>query len=117
MGKILQIRVMAYTYDEGDVTKAWPKLSALAFPARYPAPQVSPQKGVLELIDSLVDQIRFDMVDKSVKQALGAGADAIKDLKAQLEEALANWNPQKANKLSDDLEQMLDELEKETPAP
>lgn len=117
MGKILQIRVMAYTYDESEVAKAWPKLSALAFPEQYPASQLSTQKGVFELIDSLVDQIRFDMVEKSVKQALTAGTDALKDLKVHLEEALADWNPQKANKLSDDLEQMLDELEKETPTP
>jgi len=117
MGKILQIRVMAYTYDEGDVLKAWPKLSAIAFPEHYPASPVSTRKGVFELIDSLVDQIRFDMVDTSAKQALSAGTDDLKELKTRIEQALADWNPQQANKLSDDLEQMLDELEKETPIP
>lgn len=117
MGKILQIRVLAYTYDENDVVKAWPKLSTLAFPERYPAPQLASSKGVFELVESLVDQIQFDMVDKSVKQALAAGTDAIKGLKSQLEQALADWNPQKANQLSDELEQALDELEKEAPTP
>lgn len=31
MGKVLQIRVYAYTYDEKEVRKSWPRLWSLAF--------------------------------------------------------------------------------------
>ena len=117
MGKILQIRVMAYTYNEAEVKRAWPKLCALAFPEHYPATTDNAGKGVFELIDSLVDQIRFDMVEKSVKKVLETGTEALHDLKKQMEQALADWDPRKANTLSDELEQALDELEKETPNP
>lgn len=113
MGKILQIRVMAYTYDETEVVRAWPKLCALAFPDTYPAPAEHTRKGVGELVDSLTDQIRFDMVDESVKNLLKTGTQAVHALKQQMDQALADWNPREANRLSDDIEQALDELEKE----
>jgi hypothetical protein len=44
---------------------------------------------------------------------LQSGADQAKRLKKELEQALADWNPQKANTLSDQLEETLTELEKE----
>ncbi|GAU09129.1 hypothetical protein [Desulfoplanes formicivorans] len=118
MGRFLQIRVMAYTYDKEDMAKAWPKLHALAFPAT-PSPSLGMprKKGVLELVDSLVDQVRFDMIDASVQNVLGPRMEQAKHLKQELEQALADWNPQKANTLSDKLEELLDELEKETPLP
>lgn len=118
MGRFLQIRVMAYTYDEGDMAKAWPKLTALAFPAT-PSPSfvMPPKKGVLELVHSLADQVQFDMLDASVQKVLGSRIQQAKRLKRELEQALADWNPQKANTLSDKLEELLDELEKETPLP
>ena len=37
MGKLLQIRVSAWTYREEDVVRAWPALTALAWPRpQYP---------------------------------------------------------------------------------
>ncbi|MGX9367150.1 formin-like protein 18 [Desulfoplanes sp. PS50] len=113
MGRFLQIRVMAHTYDESDLAKAWPTLWALGFPETSPSPMMSRKKGVLELVDSLADQIRFDMIDPSVQKVLQSGADQAKRLKKELEQALADWNPQKANTLSDQLEETLTELEKE----
>lgn len=112
MGRFLQIRVMAHTYDESALAKAWPTLWRLAFPEISPAPMSSRTKGVLELVDSLADQIRFDMFDASVQQALRSGVDQAKQQKEELERALADWNPQKANTLSDSLEELLAELEK-----
>ncbi len=117
MGRFLQIRVMAYTYDENEVARTWPKLCSLAFPETSPSPVMSGKKGVLELVDSLVDQIRFDMVEPSVQKVLTQGVDRAKELKDQLEQALADWNPQKANTLSDGLEEILDELENDAPKP
>ena len=45
MGKLLQIRVSAWTYREEDVVRAWPALTALA----WPRPQYPDEKrGVLD---------------------------------------------------------------------
>lgn len=50
MGKLLQIRVSAWTYREEDVVRAWPALTALA----WPRPQYPDEKrGVLELVTAL----------------------------------------------------------------
>jgi ABC-type transporter Mla subunit MlaD len=38
-------------------------------------------------------------------------------LKGSLEQALADWNPSRANSLSDELEEALDELERKAPKP
>jgi predicted nucleic acid-binding Zn-ribbon protein len=57
------------------------------------------------------------MLEASVQKVLGSRIQQAKRLKRQLEQALADWNPQKANTLSDKLEELLDELEKETPLP
>jgi hypothetical protein len=103
---------MAHTYDESDLAKAWPTLWTLGFPETSPSPMMSRTKGVLELVDSLADQIRFEMIDPSVQKALRPGVDQAKKLKNELEQALADWNPQKANTLSDRLEETLNDLEK-----
>lgn len=50
MGKLLQIRVSAWTYREEDVVRAWPALAALAWPRpQYPGEK----RGVLELVTAL----------------------------------------------------------------
>ena len=55
MGKLLQIRVSAWTYREEDVVRAWPALTALA----WPRPQYPDEKrGVLELVTALENGLR-----------------------------------------------------------
>ena len=57
MGKLLQIRVSAWTYREEDVVRAWPALTALA----WPRPQYPDEKrGVLELVTALENGLSFE---------------------------------------------------------
>jgi hypothetical protein len=112
MGRLLQIRVSAYTYDPDQALRAWPRLYAMAFPTTE-----SRGRGVLELVDALADQGRFGGWSEDLKQDLGEGLRKSERLKGSLEQALADWNPSRANSLSDELEEALDELERKAPKP
>ena len=104
MGKILQIRVSVWTYDENEVEKAWPRLVELA----AGVPLKHAKHGVTELVDSLDDGLRFMDWPQSVKDSLRPGVERAPKLKAQLEDALADWDPRRADKLSYELEEVLD---------
>ena len=89
MGKLLQIRVSAWTYREEDVVRAWPALTALAWPRpQYPD-------------------------EKRLREGIGRAAAVKKDL----EEALFQWEPRKANELSETLEEELATLNERAPKP
>jgi hypothetical protein len=109
MGKLLQIRVSASTYRPEDVERAWPQLTSLALPQGV---EKTSRFGVLELVEALSDRFRFGDLPEPVKQELEPGISRTKYVKHQLEEALAEWDASKANELSDELEQILDEMEK-----
>ncbi len=113
MGKVLQVRVWASTYDEDEVRGAWPLLHKLAWPddnAVYVA-----KKGVLELIDTLVDAHRFADWSADVKALTADGLATLASLRRELDEALAEWNPTRANRLTDQIEDALTAIEKVLP--
>ncbi|SIN69526.1 hypothetical protein [Halodesulfovibrio marinisediminis] len=113
MGKVLQVRVWASTYSEDEVKEAWPRLYELAFPKeqqRYVA-----KAGVIEMIETLVDACRFADWSDELKAYAKEPLDAIFALRQELEEALSEWNPQKANQLTDKIEDALSDLEKDLP--
>ncbi|GFM33447.1 hypothetical protein LN040_00465 [Desulfovibrio subterraneus] len=113
MGKVLQVRVWATTYDEDDVLREWPRLHRLAWPdddAVYVAKQ-----GVVELIDTLVDAHRFADWSDEVKELTGERLQQLAGLRKELDEALADWDPARANKLTDAIEDALSGLEKVLP--
>ena len=102
MGKLLQIRVSAWTYREEDVVRAWPALTALA----WPRPQYPDEKrGVLELVTALENGLSFEDWPQAVA------------VKKDLEEALFQWEPRKANELSETLEEELATLNERAPKP
>ena len=108
MGKLLQIRVSAWTYREEDVVRAWPALTALA----WPRPQYPDEKrGVLELVTALEDWPQA--VAEGLREGIGRAAAVKKDL----EEALFQWEPRKANELSETLEEELATLNERAPKP
>ena len=122
-GRILFIRVSAVTYDEKDVLKAWPMLYAAVWPdpgvdgadspakiARKYVP--APGRGVLELVDALVDYVRFGSLPEGWKDALQAPADRIEGLRRKMDEALGDQNVQTARSLSGDIENALDDAER-----
>lgn len=115
MGKILQIRVTAWTYDEDEVTRAWPRLTALVWPERDKWAAAGAKHGVLELAKALPDVARFGDWPEATRQALRDGIARAHELSVKLETALADWQPSVANALSDDLEDALSALETKIP--
>lgn len=108
MGKILQIRVSAWTYREEDVPKTWPNLVALAWPTQ---PYSGEKRGVLELVAALDTGFSFQDWPNAIKTTLQTGIHDIVTTKKNLEIALADWKPVEANLLSNTLEDQLTELE------
>lgn len=114
MGKLLQIRVSAWTYREEDVVRAWPALTALA----WPRPQYPDEKrGVLELVTALENGLSFEDWPKPSPRAFGKASGAPAAVKKDLEEALFQWEPRKANELSETLEEELATLNERAPKP
>ena len=108
MGRVLQIRVSASTFDEREVADRWPALCRLAFAE---LPEGAP-RGVLELVEHLADRQRIGLLDGKAVEALGEKAGRAAELKSELEQALADWNAREANALSERIEDLLDDLEK-----
>ena len=113
MGKILQIRVSAWTYDEDEVLAAWPRLCSIVWPQLDQWGPAGMKHGVTELAGYLPDALRFSDLPDAVKKALRPGVDNVADILEQMRSALASWDPRKANALSEVLEEALSELETE----
>lgn len=108
MGKALQIRVSAVTWDEGLVEKLWPQLSDLAFSV----PIKHEKHGVLEMVRALHEGLTFMKWSEKRRNTMGPLIQKANTIKMQLEEALADWKAREANGYSDQLEAVLDELER-----
>ena len=115
MGRILQIRVSAWTYDEEEVLQAWPRLCALVWSQLDQWGPAGMKRGVTELAGYLPDALRFSDLPDDVKKFLFPGAKKAAGILDDMRKALADWDPRKANALSDALEEALSELEKEAP--
>ncbi len=109
MGAVLQIRVSAWTYDEREMEKRWPKLVGLAW---QPGVLFEPTKGVLEMVSALGQRLEAGLLADEQRNALGDGIRKAVALKQSLEDYLAEWKPADANKVSDELEDGLDQVEK-----
>ena len=111
MGRILQIRLSAYTFEPEEVKDTWPKLVKIALGVDR---VYQDTLGVLELVNKLKDKVRYDeSLDKNLKQVLLRYVERLEGVQNKLEQALADWLPAEANKLSYQLEDILDEAEKE----
>ncbi|MBI9112460.1 hypothetical protein [Maridesulfovibrio ferrireducens] len=109
MGNVLQIRVMAKTYDESQVENAWPFLVAMTW--AEPRAEGRPH-GVIELVEDLKDKLELGMLSKTEEQTLGESIRKAFNLKLQIEDALGDWKATEANTVSFALEDLLDDLEK-----
>ena len=110
MGKVLQIRVTAETYDSDDVYKSWPRLSKIAWGDK----RLSEDKtlGVRELVATLQDLWKFgDEWPADTKKMIGDALPNIEELRKRLETALADRNAEQADRISYEIEDALDELE------
>lgn len=108
MGKVLQIRVTAVTWNDELVEDDWPRLSKLAFGL----PIKLENHGVLELVRALSEGLEFMNWPEERKQAMGDGIRECARIRDELNRALADWEPRKANDLSNQLEDALDRLER-----
>lgn len=107
MGKALQIRVSAVTWNEDLLEELWPQLTELAFSV----PIQHEKRGVLEMVRALDEGLTFMKWSKNRQDVMGPGIREAARLKKELEAALADWQPREANALSDQLEDVLDQLE------
>ena len=96
MGKALQIRVSAVTWNEDLLEQLWPQLTELAFSV----PIKHEKRGVLEMVRALDEGLTFMKWSKARQDALGPGIRDAARLKQELEAALADWQPREANVLS-----------------
>jgi len=108
MGTVLQVRVMAETYSEDEVRKAWPALWRLVWDDGGDA---IPRKGVLELVQAVFNAVRAGLIPSAQADILSEAADAAEELRFKLQDALAARNPQEADRLTYAIEDKLDELE------
>ncbi|MFO7817616.1 MAG: hypothetical protein ACQES5_01510 [Thermodesulfobacteriota bacterium] len=111
MGRVLQIRVMAYTYSEKEVKNRWPSLFALAFEEGQQRTDIQ-TRGVLELISVLADKSRFvEDMDNTIREILTGYLKKLEKMTAELNSYLADRKPDKADRLSNEIEDELDNLE------
>ncbi|OIQ51453.1 hypothetical protein BerOc1_03406 [Pseudodesulfovibrio hydrargyri] len=107
MGRLLQVRVSAWTYSEDEVRKAWPSLWKLA----WQDSGAIPRKGVMELADAVFDAVRAGLIPDNQVKALKADAEKADELRQAIEKALGDWRPGEADKLTYALEDTMDALE------
>jgi len=112
MGKLLQIRVSAQTWDPEAVCKTWPRLCAVAEPASKTEAGSRALHDVLALTRALQDSLEFGPWSKAFVAAAKPGVKEARLQATQLEKALADWDATLANACSDRLEEALHELER-----
>ncbi len=111
MGKILQIRVSAWTYNEDEVVSAWPTLTALVWEQLDKWGQPGIKHGVTELAEYLPDALRFGKLSSPCREKALAAAETVTAALHAMRQALADWDPRNANRQSELLESALDDVE------
>ena len=112
MGRFIQVRVSAATYDPAAAEAAFPKLYALAWPVE--ATQPAGPRGLLELVPALDDRVRLGEAFAE-REAMREGLAPLLAARDALEAALADRDPRAADRFSYVLEDALAELEKRAP--
>lgn len=115
MGRFLQIRVTATTYDEVAAEERYPRLYALAWPVA--ATPAGGHRGLLELTQALDDAVRLGDLTAADRATLLPGVEKAMALKVSLETALGERDARTADSVSYALEDALAELEKCAPRP
>ncbi|NLY41006.1 MAG: hypothetical protein GX055_05230 [Desulfovibrionales bacterium] len=116
MGRVLQVRVLAYTYDEQDVRTTWPVLWQWAFEETRPG-FPHDKKGVLELVRAIDEMCRFQDIPEHVRIVLEPALPELLTAVESLQYFLGEWNAHKANEATDAIEDALGALEQRIPKP
>ena len=116
MGRLLQVRLSASTYDIDALPKTWPSLCQIVWGEDVATKKLGSEpaggRGVFDLIKALIVALEYENWPEAKKQAL---APLIKSAHKKMEEMavfLGDWDAKAANKASDELESIIDELEK-----
>lgn len=110
MGRVLQIRVSAWTFDPAEVGKRWARLTALGF---SPPVLLKQERGVLELVDNLADRLGMGVLPEPAQKELAVPITRAAEARERLTAALAEWNARAANAATDEIEEALDEAEQQ----
>jgi hypothetical protein len=128
MSALLSIRLSAATPDETAVFRAWPELCALAWPglgeirngswepgslapALKPPVAEEPQRfGVRELAEALSEQAHFGNWPEERREELAPYLGKVEKARQDLDNALADWEPQGAVRASAALEDALGDM-------
>lgn len=112
MGNILLVKVTATTFDEKEVKKRYPKLSALVWNEKDKYIPASQYYGILDLITSLEQSLQYASWEEEVKSLLSSPIQELSKMKKELDKLILDWKPKEANPLTYSIEEKLDELEK-----
>ncbi|MFW5731055.1 MAG: hypothetical protein ACOCV7_05345 [Desulfonatronovibrionaceae bacterium] len=111
MGELVQIRVTAEVHDPEKVLQRWSSLAELAFDHQKQSPELPDKRILHQLIDALYDRLRLDSLPEQITRESAQDIRQAHDLKTSLEHSLADRDPQKADRISYELEDLLDRME------
>jgi len=110
MGELIQIRVTARIHDQEEAMKKWSGLAKLAFPPERNR-KFEGQDLLAELVDALYDKKRLGMLPENLPEQFIKDIAVAQSLKEKMNSFLADRNPQEADKISYQLEDVLNRME------
>ncbi len=113
MGELIQIRVSAKIHDQEKALKKWAGLAELAFGPHLHL-SFEGRDLLSELVDALHDKERLGQLPQNMADKLSADIAKAYSLKKKMQAFLADRNPQEADKISYQLEDILDNMEEGT---
>ena len=110
MGELIQIRVTARIHDNIEAFNRWPALIKLAFgPVQE---KVFKERDLLtELVEALHDKQRIRDIPAETASKISEGIIAVSSLLKKMHSFLADRKPSDADKVSYQLEDLLDRME------
>ncbi len=110
MGEIIQIRLMAKTYDPEEAKKRWGELVEAAFQQDNLQVQAGEDFHV-RLVDALYDRYRLKSFPSRISLGLGSEIEKALEQRNRLLQCLSDWDPRGADKAAYALEDLLDLME------
>lgn len=115
MGELIQIRVTAKIHDHDKALKKWAGLAGLAF---------GPEKNkrfeghdlLARIIDALHDKERLGLLPEDISGKISKDIAQAYSSKKKMDSFLADRNPQEADRVSYELEEILDRMEEKVDA-
>jgi hypothetical protein len=115
MGELIQIRVTAKIHDHDQALKKWAGLVGLAF---------GPEKNrtleghdlLAQIIDALHDKERLGLLPETISGKISKDIAQVYSSKKKMDSYLSDRNPQEADRISYQIEELLDRMEEKVDA-